>query len=39
MTVYTYTLHWKEMAQLKNQNIHKMAPRGEEENGVVLAGT
>jgi len=27
------------MAQLKNQNTHKMAPRGEEENGAILAGT
>jgi len=27
------------MAQLKNQNAHKMAPRGEKENGVILAGT
>jgi len=24
------------MAQLKNQNIHKMAPRGEEEKGAIL---
>jgi len=27
------------MAQLKNQNTHKMALRGEEENGAILAGT
>jgi len=27
------------MAQLKSQNTHKMALRGEEENGAVLAGT
>jgi hypothetical protein len=27
------------MVQLKNQNTHKMAPRGEEENGAILAGT
>jgi len=27
------------MAQLKKQNTHKMAPRGEEENGAILAGT
>ena len=27
------------MAQLKNQNAHKMAPRGEKENGAILAGT
>jgi len=27
------------MAQLKNQNAHKMAPRGEAENGAILAGT
>ena len=26
-------------AQPKNQNTHKMALRGEEENGAVLAGT
>jgi hypothetical protein len=24
------------VAQLKNQNAHKMAPRGEEENGAIL---
>jgi hypothetical protein len=24
------------MTQLKNQNTHKMTPRGEEENGVIL---
>ena len=24
------------MAQLKNQNSHKMAPRGEEDNGAIL---
>ena len=27
------------MAQLQNQNTHKMAPRGEKENGAILAGT
>ena len=27
------------LAQLKNQNTHMMAPRGEEENGAILAGT
>ena len=27
------------MVQLKNQNTHKMAPRGEEENSAILAGT
>ena len=27
------------MAQLKNQNTHKMAPRAEKENGAILAGT
>ena len=27
------------MAQLQNQNTHKMAPRGEKENGASLAGT
>jgi len=27
------------MAQLKNPNTHKMAPRGEEENDAILAGT
>jgi len=27
------------MAQLKNQNTNNMAPRGEEENGAILAGT
>ena len=27
------------MAQLKNQNTHKMAPRGEKENGAILVGT
>ena len=26
-------------AQLQNQNTHKMAPRGEKENGAILAGT
>ena len=26
------------MAQLENQNNHKMAPRGEKENGTILAG-
>ena len=25
------------MAQLKNQNTHKMAPRAEKENGAILA--
>ena len=28
-----------ELAQLKNQNTHKMAPRGEKEYGAILAGT
>jgi len=23
---------------IKNQNTHKMAPRGEKENGAILAG-
>jgi len=27
------------MAQLQNQNTHKMALRGEKENGAILAGT
>jgi len=27
------------MAQLKNQNTHKMAQRAEKENGAILAGT
>ena len=25
------------MAQLQNRNTHKMAPRGEKENGAILA--
>ena len=27
------------MVQLKNQNTHKMATRGEKETGAILAGT